>query len=207
MSTAPSPPTRLTILLPAGRLPLPVMEKSLELAKRHGLEVYVSTAQNLRLMGFAPEALAAAKEELAALGVEFKGPGKFPLPKVCIGKRDCTTGIQDPAELSARLLAHFKGRGPFKPKLKIAISGCPLCCSGVKTTDIGLMGTKNGFDIYVGGKGGFSPRVGRRIMRNADVETVLRTVETIFAYHDRKTEKKQRLAKLIDEPDFPFPEV
>ncbi|ADH85915.1 nitrite reductase [Desulfurivibrio alkaliphilus] len=207
MNNDASKQNRLTILLPAGRLPLPVMAKAYELAQRYGLEVYLSTLQNLRLMGLSEEQLAEAKAELAPLGVEFKGPGKFPVPRVCIGKRDCTAGVQEPEELSRRLLAHFQDRGPFKPKIKIAISGCPFCCSGVKTTDIGIMGTKQGYDIYAGGKGGPNPLVGRRIARAADADQVIKTVETLLAYHDAKTPKKQRLARLLDEPDFPFPEV
>lgn len=198
---------RLTILLPAGRLPLPVMAKAYELAQRYGLEVYLSTLQNLRLMGLDEEQLARAKAELAPLGVNFKGPGQFPIPRVCIGQRDCSAGVQEPAELSRQLLAYFQDRGPFKPKIKIAISGCPFCCSGVKTTDIGIMGTQKGFDLYAGGKGGPNPVVGRRIAREADADQVIRTVATLLAYHDRKTPKKQRLARLLNEPDFPFPEV
>ena len=197
---------RLTILLPAGRLPLPVMAKAYELAQRYGLEVYLSTAQNLRLMGLNEDELAAAKAELAPLGVDFKGPGKFPIPRVCIGSRDCSAGVEDPEELSRLILEHFQGRGPFKPKLKIAISGCPFCCSGVKSSDIGVMGTKRGFELYVGGKGGPNPVVGRRIVREADAAQVIATIETLVAYHDRKTPKKQRMARLLAEPDFPFPE-
>ncbi|MDF1613711.1 nitrite reductase [Desulfurivibrio dismutans] len=207
MNSDASKQNRLTILLPAGRLPLPVMAKAYELAERYGLEVYLSTLQNLRLMGLDEEQLAQARAELAPLGVDFKGPGKFPVPRVCIGKRDCSAGVQEPEELSRQLLAYFQDRGPFKPKIKIAISGCPFCCSGVKTTDIGIMGTKKGYDIYAGGKGGPNPVVGRRIVREADAAQVIRTVETLLSYHDVKTPKKQRLARLLGEPDFPFPEV
>lgn len=198
---------RLTILLPAGRLPLPVMAKAHELAVRYGLEVYLSTAQNLRLMGLDEEQLAAAAAELAPLGVDFKGPGKFPIPRVCIGTRDCNLGVQDPEELSARLLEHFQGRGPFKAKLKIAISGCPFCCPGVKTSDIGVMGTKKGFEVYAGGKGGPNPVVGRRIARETDAAGVLAIVDKLIAYHHDKTTKKQRMARLLGEADFPYPEV
>ncbi len=207
MSNEKNKQNRLTILLPSGRMPLPVMAKTYELARRYGLEVYLSTVQNLRLMGLSEEQLVQARTELAPLGVDFKGPGKFPTPKVCIGQRDCAAGVQDPDELSRRLFDYFQGRGPFKPKIKIAISGCPFCCSGVKTTDIGIMGSKKGFDVFVGGKGGPNPVVGRRIMRAADAEQVIVTVETLLAYHDRKTPKKQRLARLLNEADFPFTEV
>lgn len=196
--------TRLTILLPAGRLSLPVMNKVAELAQGHELEMYLSTMQNLRLMGIDEANLPAIKAELAALGVDFKGPGKFPLPRVCIGKRDCSTGIQEPEALSALILARFRGT-PVKPKFKIAISGCPLGCPGVMTTDIGIMGTRNGWDVYVGGKGGPHPRIGRRVLREADSEQVLAAIATLVSYHYEKTGKKQRMAKLVDESDFPFP--
>lgn len=196
--------TRLTILAPAGRLALPIMAKATELAQRYTLEVYLSTAQNLRLMGIDESDLPAIKAELAALGADFKGPGKFPLPRVCIGKRDCSTGIQDPEALSALILKRFQ-RTPVKPKFKIAISGCPLGCPGVMTTDIGIMGTRNGWDVYVGGKGGPHPKVGRRVLQGASDEQVLAAIATLVNYHYEKTGKKQRLAKLVDESDFPFP--
>ncbi|EKD40936.1 MAG: nitrite and sulphite reductase 4Fe-4S region, partial [uncultured bacterium] len=60
--------TRLTILLPAGRLPLPLMAKVHALAEKYQLEIYLSTLQNLRLMGIREEDLPVIRGELAALG-------------------------------------------------------------------------------------------------------------------------------------------
>ncbi|MFZ5775394.1 MAG: nitrite reductase [Thermodesulfobacteriota bacterium] len=199
--------SRLTILLPAGRLPLDIMAKASELANQYGLEVYLSTAQNLRLMGIQEADLPAIRDALAALGAQFKGPGRFPIPRVCIGKRDCTMGIGDPEGMSALILARFGSRAKTKQKFKIAISGCTLACSGVLTTDIGLMATRNGYDIYVGGKGGPNPKVGRRIMRGATEEQALEVIQALVDFHDRHTETKQRMIKLIDHPDFPYREA
>jgi len=199
--------TRLTILLPAGRLPLAVMDKVNALARKYHLEIYLSTAQNLRLMGIREEDLPVIREELAALGVQFKGPGKFPIPRVCIGVRDCTMGIGDPERISALILEKFKGREKTKQKFKIAISGCTLGCSGVLTTDIGIMATRKGFDLYVGGKGGPSPKVGRRVLRDLDEQGVVAAVAELVEFHDAHTETKQRMVKLIDHPDFPFKEA
>ncbi|MHB1015572.1 MAG: nitrite reductase [Desulfurivibrionaceae bacterium] len=196
--------TRLTILLPAGRLPLAVMAKVNELAKKYQLELYLSTAQNLRLMGIREEDLPVIRGELAALGAQFKGPGRFPIPRVCIGVRDCSMGIGDPERISALILEKFKGREKTKQKFKIAISGCTLACSGVLTTDIGIMATRKGFDLYVGGKGGPSPKVGRRILRDLDEQGVVAAVAELVEFHDAHTETKQRMIKLLDHPDFPY---
>ncbi len=199
--------TRLTILLPAGRLPLEIMAKVNELAHNYRFELYLSTMQNLRLMGIRPEDLEAIKADLAAVGAQFKGPGKFPIPRVCIGRRDCTMGVGDPEALSRLILQKFAGRPQTKAKFKIAISGCTLACSGVLTTDIGLMATRQGYDIYVGGKGGPHPRTGRRIVRGADEARVLAVIEELVEFHHAHTEKKQRMAKLVDHPDFPYKEA
>mgnify|MGYP001236430743 FL=1 len=199
--------TRLTILLPAGRLPLAIMDKANELAKKYHLEIYLSTAQNLRLMGIREEDLPAIRGELAALGAQFKGPGKFPIPRVCIGVRDCTMGIGDPERISALILEKFKDREKTKQKFKIAISGCTLGCSGVLTTDIGIMATRKGFDLYVGGKGGPSPKVGRRVLRDLDEQGVVAAVAELVEFHDAHTETKQRMVKLIDHPEFPYKEA
>ncbi|MBA3002986.1 MAG: nitrite reductase [Desulfurivibrio sp.] len=199
--------TRLTILLPAGRLPLTVMDKVSALAKKYHLEIYLSTLQNLRLMGMREEDLPIIREELSALGLQFKGPGKFPIPRVCIGVRDCSMGIGDPERISALILDKFKGREKTKQKFKIAISGCTLGCPGVLTTDIGIMATRKGFDLYVGGKGGPSPKVGRRVLRDLDEQGVVAAVAELVEFHDAHTETKQRMVKLIDHMDFPFKEA
>ena len=180
------------------------MDKVNELAKKYQLELYLSTAQNLRLMGIREEDLPVLRGELAALGAQFKGPGRFPIPRVCIGVRDCSMGIGDPERISALILERFKGREKTKQKFKIAISGCTLACSGVLTTDIGIMATRKGFDLYVGGKGGPSPKVGRRILRELDEQGVVAAVAELVEFHDAHTETKQRMIKLLDHPDFPY---
>jgi len=197
----------ITVLLPSGRLPLELMAAAHRLAQQHGLEVYLSTMQNLRLIDVPEEVAESVRAELLALGCELKGPGKFPVPRVCIGMGHCNLGIMDPEELSTRIFARFAGRTHTKAKFKIAIAACTMCCSGVKTTDIGIMATRDGYEVYAGGKGGPFPQIGRRIARRVDEERVLDVIAELVEFHDRKTEKKQRMYKLLGDQEFPFPEV
>lgn len=196
--------TRLTILLPAGRLPLALMAKVQELATKFKLELYLSTMQNLRVMGIREEDLPQIRDELASLGAQFKAPGRFPIPRVCIGLRDCNMGVGDPERVSALILAYFKDREKTKQKLKIAIAGCTLSCSGAVTSDIGIVATRKGFDIFAGGKGGPNPKSGRKILSNIDEQGVVAAVARLVDFHDTHTESKQRMAKLVDHPDFPY---
>lgn len=193
----------LTILLPGGALPQGLLARIDELAGRFEFELYLSTAQNLRLYGIAADDLEPLKVELAVLKVRFKEPGRFPLPRICIGKRSCNLGIIDTMALSDLLLARY-GETSVKPKLKIAIAGCPASCSNPMLADLGLVATRQGLDLYVGGKGGPQPRTGRRVLRQANDEEALAAIGRIVEFHNLRTAKKQRLVKLIDDPEFPF---
>ncbi len=194
----------LTVLLPAGRLPLDVMETAQQLALKHGFGIYLSTAQNLRLVEVPKSDVDTVKMTLNELGVNFKSPDKFPIPRICVGKGHCDLGITDTEELSQKILDKFSGQKKTKAKLKIAISGCACCCSNPKTTDIGIISTRNGYQLFAGGKGGLSPKVGRRVAKNADDNKILEYIDILVDYHDKNTKKKQRMYKLLDAPDFPL---
>ncbi len=199
--------TSITILLPAGRLPLEIMAAVYTLASRYCLGMYLSTMQNLRLVDIPENVLAEVKKELVKVGADFKGPGKFPIPRVCIGKTYCKLGIIDTEALNRKILDAFAGRQKTKAKLKIAIAGCTICCSGIKNTDIGIMATREGFAIYAGGKGGSSPQNGKRIAIMADEQRVLEIITELINFHDLKTATKQRMYPLLNDPEFPFQEV
>lgn len=199
--------TSITILLRAGRLPIEIMSEANRLASQYDFRIYLSTMQNLRLTDVPEVDADTIKGSLAAAGAEFKGPGKFPLPRVCVGRDHCKLGVVDTEVLSNSILERFSGKVHTKAKFKIAVAGCTMCCSNPKITDIGVMATRKGYDIFVGGKGGPFPKAGRRIGRNLEEADILDIIEDIVAYHDLKTEKKQRMYKLLGEEDFPYPEV
>ncbi|WP_319548899.1 nitrite reductase [Desulfogranum marinum] len=197
----------IIVLVPAGRLPLDIMAAAHRLAEQYGLGVYLTTVQNLRLTGVPQEIAPAIKKELASLGATFKGPGKFLLPKVCAGAEQCNLAVIDTVAMNQKILDKFGDLPNVKAKVKMAISGCPISCSNPKITDIGLMATKKGYEVFVGGKGGPSPKIGKRIAKGADEERVLEIIGELVAFHNRKTEKKQRMFTLLEDSEFPFAEV
>ena len=90
-----SGPKTLTILLPGGSLPSKVLRKVDELTEKYSFDLYLSTAQNLRLYNIAESDLASIKDELTSFGARLKGPGMFPLPRICIGNSSCNLGQID----------------------------------------------------------------------------------------------------------------
>lgn len=197
----------VTVLLQAGRLPLDILAKVHEFADRYGLELYCSTMQNIRLLEVPESKVQEIKDALIPLGADFKGPGKFPLPRVCVGKPHCNLGIIDIAALNKAIADRFGDRKNVKAKFKISLAACPLGCSGLKLTDIAVGATRKGFELFVGGRGGPFPKIGRRYLRGATEIEVLDAIGVLVDFHDLKTVKKQRMYKLLDDPDFPLTEV
>jgi dissimilatory sulfite reductase (desulfoviridin) alpha/beta subunit len=197
----------LTILVSAGVVPAAIQKKVFELTQKYNLGLYLSTAQNIRLLNIEDNDEPAIRDELQSAGAQLKGPGKFPRPRVCVGEKYCNLGIIDTLSLSEKIMAYFEDQDPVKPKFKIAIAGCPALCSNSLLTDIGIKATRSGYELFVGGKGGPSPKIGRRIARGMDEEKLLEMMKEVVDLHTMKAGKKMRMAKLLNDPEFPFAEV
>lgn len=194
----------ITVILPAGRLPLDIMAKAQELAAEHNLEVFITTAQNIRLLSVPSEIAEAVKAPLAELGARFKVKGTFPKPRICMGAPYCKAAPKNTKELSDAILEKFASREITKPKFKIAIAGCKIGCSNPRITDIGIIGTKDGYDLYLGGKGGPKPVIGACVQKDLSQEELLEALATVVEYHHENTDKKARIATLMENDDFPF---
>ena len=195
----------VTVLLSGGLIDPAMMAEVNAIAKKYDLTLYVTTAQNIRLLGATEENLEAVKGELLALGLSLKAPGKFPLPKVCVGMPYCNLGLHDTFSLAQKITAAYGDRTQVKPKYKIAISGCPASCGGSKLVDIGIVATRNGFELYVGGKAGPMPKVGMRVAKGMSEDEIIEAVGRLADFHAAKTPKKMRMYKLMGEEGFPFP--
>lgn len=158
----------ITILVPAGLLPLTIMETAHKLAVQYDFRIYLSNAQNLRLIGVPEQVVHTVKNELAKLGANFKTPGKFPVPRICIGEEHCKLGVVNTFQISKEIMDAFADRKHTKAKFKIAVAGCTMSCSDAKTTDIGIIAKRKGYDVFAGGKGGTLPKIGRRIAKSVD---------------------------------------
>lgn len=200
----PTKKTTLTILAPAARLSPEMLAFVANLVREEGLGIYLTTTQNLRLLDVPEVRLEEIRQRLAAAGAACKSPGIFPKPKICVGAPYCNLGLVETEPLSRRLLERFGQESGVKPKLKIAVAACPASCANALLCDIGVVATRNGYRLYAGGKGGARPQIGRLVAKNLTEDGLLDAIGRLFAFHQRQTEKKQRMYKLLDDPDFPL---
>jgi len=116
--------------------------------------------------------------------------------KACPGTTFCKRGQRDSLAVGQVLDQLQHGR-KLPAKFKIGVSGCPNQCSETAIKDIGLVGLRNGWDVWVGGSGGVAPRLAVRLARQLDDKAVIATVGRILDYYEREAKPKERFFKFI----------
>lgn len=173
-----------------------VLRKIADVAEKYGAPaIKVTSAQRLAIIGLREEDLDAVWAELGmdpamATGMCIRGV------KACPGTAYCKLGQQDALGLGLRLEERYAHQ-PLPNKLKIAVSGCPLDCAESHVRDIGLIGTKKGYTVEVGGSAGATPRLADKVAENlseAEAEALVgRIIETY-----RRLGQKKRLSGILE---------
>jgi NAD(P)H-nitrite reductase large subunit len=116
--------------------------------------------------------------------------------KACPGTTFCKRGQQDSLGVGLSLDRLQHGR-KLPAKFKIGVSGCPNQCSETAIKDIGLVGARKGWDVWVGGSGGAAPRLAVRLARQLDDDEVIVVVGRILDYYEREAKPKERFFRFI----------
>ena len=117
--------------------------------------------------------------------------------KACAGGYICDNNLQDSFSLGLKLDKKFSGKQvPFK--LIIAVSGCSRCCSEPLVRDIGIVASRSGYAVHVGGAAGAKPRIAQQISNDLNEEQVIAIVERIVRLYQEKGKALERLGLLIN---------
>ena len=114
--------------------------------------------------------------------------------KSCVGSTWCRYGVQDSVALAIELELRYRGiRSPHK--IKAGVSGCARECAEARSKDIGVIAADDGWNLFVGGNGGFRPR-------HADLrETLIRTIDRFIMFYIRTADRLQRTASWLQSLD------
>ena len=117
--------------------------------------------------------------------------------QACPGTAACGYGQQDSLGLGARLEAMFDGLD-LPGKVKVGVSGCPMCCGESYVRDIGLVGRKKGWTVIFGGNAGGRPRVGDELASGLDADQALALVGRALAHYRENAKTCQRTARFVE---------
>jgi len=121
--------------------------------------------------------------------------------KACPGTSFCKRGLQDSLSMGLKLNEKYHGM-ELPSKLKMGVSGCPNQCAETCIKDIGLVGMKNGWRLFVGGNGGARPRLSKEIVRDISDEEALKLIDKIISYFRENSGNKQRFGAMIEKMSF-----
>jgi nitrite reductase (NADH) large subunit len=173
-----------------------------EVARDFGLYTKITGGQRIDLLGARVEQLPAIWRRLVDAGFESgHAYGKaLRTVKSCVGSTWCRYGVQDSVSLAVELELRYRGiRSPHK--IKAGVSGCARECAEAQSKDIGVIAADNGWNLFVGGNGGFRPRHADLLLSGVDTPTLIRTVDRFIMFYIRTADRLQRTAAWLESLD------
>lgn len=183
--------------IPGGITDSATLRKLCDVADKYGLQLKLTSAQRIMLIGIREEDLDAVWADLAqkpgaAIGLCVRSV------KICPGTTYCKRGVQDSISLGLRLDAKYHAM-VLPNKMKMGVSGCMVSCAESALKDIGIVATAKGWRILVGGNAGARPRIADVLVDlEADEERVLEIVDRIVTWY-RNSGRELRLGRLVEE--------
>ncbi|WLP93943.1 nitrite reductase large subunit NirB [Psychrobacter sp. M13] len=167
-----------------------------QVAKEFNLYTKITGGQRVDLFGARMEQLPDIWTQLVDAGFETgHAYGKsLRTVKSCVGNDWCRYGVDDSMGLAIRLEDRYKGvRSPHK--IKMGVSGCMRECAEAQSKDFGMIATENGWNLFVGGNGGITPRHGELFATDLDTETMVKYIDRIIMFYIKTADKLQRTSK------------
>ncbi|AOT58764.1 nitrite reductase large subunit NirB [Streptomyces fradiae] len=170
-----------------------------EVAREFGLYTKITGGQRIDLFGARVEQLPAIWARLVDAGFESgHAYGKaLRTVKSCVGQTWCRYGVQDSVRMAIDLELRYRGlRAPHK--LKSAVSGCQRECAEAQSKDFGVIATANGWNLYVGGNGGATPRHADLLAKDLSDAELVRLIDRFLMYYVRTAERLERTAPWVE---------
>ncbi|MFD1292257.1 nitrite reductase large subunit NirB [Lutibacter holmesii] len=170
-----------------------------EVGKKYNLYTKITGGQRIDLFGAQLKDLPAIWKELIDAGFESgHAYGKsLRTVKSCVGSSWCRYGMDDSVGFAIELESRYKGlRSPHK--FKGGVSACIRECAEARGKDFGIIAVEGGWNLYVGGNGGATPRHAQLLAEQIDNETVIKYLDRFFMYYIRTAAPLMRTSTWLD---------
>lgn len=173
-----------------------------EIARDFGLYTKITGGQRIDMFGARVDQLPEIWRRLVDGGMESgHAYGKaLRTVKSCVGSTWCRYGQQDSVDMAVEIEKRYRGlRAPHK--IKMAVSGCARECAEAQSKDVGVIATEKGWNLYVCGNGGMSPRHAQLLAGDLDDETLIRYIDRFLMFYIRTADRLQRTAPWLEAMD------
>ncbi|AXK34780.1 nitrite reductase large subunit [Streptomyces armeniacus] len=170
-----------------------------EVARDFGLYTKITGGQRIDLFGARVDQLPAIWARLVDAGFESgHAYGKaLRTVKSCVGQTWCRYGVQDSVRMAIDLELRYRGlRAPHK--LKSAVSGCARECAEAMGKDFGVLATASGWNLYVGGNGGATPRHADLLAQDLSDAELVRLIDRFLMFYIRTADRLERTSAWLE---------
>ncbi|MDH6215532.1 nitrite reductase large subunit NirB [Streptomyces pseudovenezuelae] len=170
-----------------------------EVARDFGLYTKITGGQRIDLFGARVEQLPLIWARLVDAGFESgHAYGKaLRTVKSCVGQTWCRYGVQDSVRMAIDLELRYRGlRSPHK--LKSAVSGCARECAEAQSKDFGVIATASGWNLYVGGNGGATPRHADLLAQDLSDAELVRLIDRFLMFYIRTADRLERTSVWLE---------
>jgi nitrite reductase (NADH) large subunit len=188
--------------IPGGEITPGKLRVIAEVAEDFGLYTKITGGQRIDLFGARLEQLPQIWKRLTDAGFESgHAYGKaLRTVKSCVGSTWCRYGVQDSVGLAIELELRYRGlRSPHK--IKGGVSGCARECAEARSKDFGVIATELGWNLYVGGNGGFRPRHAELLVQDVSRDELMAIIDRFLMFYIRTADRLQRTAAWIEAMD------
>ncbi len=177
------------LCVPLGRLSWEQLEGLALLSKKWGDGTLRTTYdQGILVPGIRTGFRHAAATEAAKYGLSPQGDPLARSTIACTGKQFCNIAVTETKSHMLRLMDQLRRRGVVLHGIRIHMSGCPSSCGLHHTADIGLkgvrvrrlLGTREGFDVYLGGGVAGRLQPGLLYRLGVDVDQLPQVIEEVI---------------------------
>ncbi len=171
-------------------------------AKKFDLYTKITGGQRIDLFGAQLHELPLIWKELIDAGFESgHAYGKsLRTVKSCVGSTWCRYGMHESVSFAIEIEERYKGlRSPHK--LKGGVSGCIRECAEARGKDFGLIAVDGGWNLYVCGNGGATPKHAILLAEQLDDETCIKYLDRFLMYYIRTAPPLTRTAPWLEKLD------
>lgn len=189
----------ITPHLPGGFIKPDVMEKYVHVARKYSGILKLTSAQRIMITGLKAEDIDNVWNDLGMQpAIGFANCVRS--VKICPGIAFCKRGKQDSIKLGLELDRRYIKK-EMPSRMKLGVSRCPNSCSEAVIKDIGVIGTDEGWDIYVGGSAGSHHRLGDQLITGLSYDDTLRIIDVIVRYYQKNADI-ERIGQFIERIGF-----
>ena len=186
----------ITLEFASGLVGAPLFDAINTIVKQEGARIHLTTSQKIMILDLSEQSAKRARETLDVLGVNYKFPKQVYQARVCVGSRYCKLGFLDTLRFGERIYENYAHLDiPYK--MKIGVSGCGASCAHSTLADIGFIGRKNGYGVYVGGKSGRSPKQGQLLVKSLSEDNALKLIGNIVHLYRKNCDSNQKRPRLF----------